>query len=399
MQIRVSSPIIESPRVLQVRGMFDLAAAKTSELEWNVALPLADRPWHVGLIVGPSGCGKSTIARQLWPAATDVHIEWPTDAAILDGFPAALGIQRIAEILSSVGFASPPAWLRPFHVLSTGQQFRVTLARLIAAALADGGPLAPRTDAAEPAKPRSPIVFDEYTSVVDRTVARIGSAALEKTVRRQGLQFVAVTCHEDVEAWLNPDWVYRPAENAFQWRLLQRRPPVALSIVRCQTSAWPLFAPHHYLSAKLAPNAVCFLASWGDVPVAFSSWLPFFGPGVPRRREHRTVTLPDFQGIGIGNALSATIASMWKALGYKAVSTTTHPAMIRARLRNPLWRMTRRPSLASAGDVTRHARTRLTAGFEYVGPPMAVGDAQSLLGTHPRPERRAFQRAHQDRAR
>src|SRR5437763_7326963 len=190
MRITVSSPVVDSPRVQQVRGIFDLSADPTSSLEWDAELPLAERPWHLGLIVGPSGCGKSTIARHLWPTSGEPTTPWPADASILDGFPAALGIKDVTEILSSVGFSSPPAWLRPFHVLSTGQQFRVTLARLIAEALANP-------------TPGRPIVFDEYTSVVDRTVARVGSAALEKVVRRRGLRFVAVTCHEDVEAWLN----------------------------------------------------------------------------------------------------------------------------------------------------------------------------------------------------
>ena len=366
MRIHVSSPVRETPRVLQVRGLFDLPPAKTAELEWDVELPLADRPWHVGLIVGPSGCGKSTIARHLWPDHGGGATSWSAELSVLDGFPEALGIKDVTEILSSVGFSSPPAWLRPFAALSTGQQFRVTLARLIAEALAAPGSLAP-------------IVFDEYTSVVDRTVARIGSAALEKVIRRRKLQFVAVTCHEDVEAWLNPSWVYRPAENAFQWRLLQRRPAVELAIVRCKAAAWELFAPHHYLSGALLASATCFLATWDGAPVAFSAWVPFFGAGPPKRREHRTVVLPDFQGIGIGNALSATIAALWTALGYRATSTTTHPAMIQARRRSPLWRMTRAPSLAGGGDVLRHAGTRLTAGFEYVGPPLKTMVARALL--------------------
>jgi ABC-type phosphate/phosphonate transport system ATPase subunit/GNAT superfamily N-acetyltransferase len=366
MRIHVATPIHETPRVLQVRGLFDLPEAKTSALEWDVDLPLADRPWHVGLIVGPSGRGKSTIARALWPEAAAAAATWPTDAAILDGFPEALGIKEVTEVLSSVGFSSPPAWLRPFHVLSTGQQFRVTLARLIAEAMVAA------------ARDR-PIVFDEYTSVVDRTVARVGSAALEKVIRRKGLQFVAVTCHEDVEAWLNPDWVYRPAEGAFQWRLLRRRPTVEVAIFRTKASAWKLFAPHHYLSGALLSSATCFMAAWNDEPVAFSAWVPFFGAGPPRRREHRTVTLPDYQGIGIGNVLSATIASMWTALGYQATSTTTRPAMIQARLRSPLWRMTRAPALAGSGDVMRHASMRLTAGFAYVGPPMKKLIARTLL--------------------
>ena len=109
---------------------------------------------------------------------------------------------------------------------------------------------------------------------------------------------------------MQPDWVYRPAENCFTWRRLRRRPRIALDIVRAAPSAWPLFAPHHYLSAALANSAVCFAASWQDRPVAFSAWLPFVGSGPKTRREHRTVTLPDYQGVGLGNALSDFVASL-----------------------------------------------------------------------------------------
>jgi hypothetical protein len=92
------------------------------------------------------------------------------------------------------------------------------------------------------------------------------------------------------------------------------------------------------------------------------------------------VTLPDFQGVGIGNALSDFVASLWSGLGYRALSTTTHPAMIRARQRSPHWRMTRKPSFASAHQKhVRHATTRLTAGFHYVGPALPRTAASALL--------------------
>jgi ABC-type lipoprotein export system ATPase subunit len=366
MKIRVSCPVLQTPRVLQVRGLFDLPEEKTSSVEWEVALPLHEKPWHIGLIVGPSGCGKSTIAGNLWPSASAVQT-WSSDRTILDDFPDNLSIKEVTEILSSVGFASPPAWLRPFHVLSTGQQFRVSMARLLAESQASPINL-------------GPIVVDEFTSVVDRTVAQIGSAALARTIRKKKLQLVAVSCHEDVEEWLCPDWVYRPAEQTFAWRLLQPRPTIDLAITRCRASAWPLFAPHHYLNGALTRSAWCFLATWRSNPVAFSAWLPFVGAGPPARREHRTVTLPDFQGVGIGNALSALIAAIWKALGFRAISTTTHPAMMASRCASPLWHMHRPPSLAGRGDKLKHASTRLTAGFSYMGPPLKLLEAKALLG-------------------
>lgn len=223
--IVVESPIVPSPRVRQVCGLFDLAPSSVSRVEWNVALPLEDRSWNIGLIVGPSGCGKSTIARRLFAEALaqqEPLDSWPADRSILDAFPEALPIKDIVALLSSVGFSSPPAWLRPFQVLSTGQRFRVSLARL----LAHCPELA---------------VMDEYSSVVDRTVAQVGSAALARTVRQRGQRFVAITCHEDVADWLQPDWVYRPAEDLFQWRCLRRRPHIPLEVFRCRPAAWKLF--------------------------------------------------------------------------------------------------------------------------------------------------------------
>ena len=311
-QIILETPIVETPRVLQVRGLFDLERKPPRACSGRSSCRSRPEPWNVGLLVGPSGCGKSTIARHLFGdalAAQQSLDSWPTDRSLLDAFPEEMPVKDVVALLSSVGFSSPPAWLRPFHVLSTGQQFRAPLARLLAAA-------------------PGLAVMDEYTSVVDRTVAQVGSAAVAKTVRARGQQFIAVTCHEDVEAWLQPDWTYRPAEGVFQWRCLQRRPTITLTIFRCRPAAWRLFHHHHYLSGTLAPGAVCFLAEWQGQPVAFSAWVNAL-TRKGGKREHRTVTLPDYQGVGIGHALSGFCAGLWKALGQRATSTTTHPAFVR----------------------------------------------------------------------
>jgi hypothetical protein len=76
---------------------------------------------------------------------------------------------------------------------------------------------------------------------------------------------------------------------------------------------------------------------------------------------------------------------MWKTFGYRAISTTTHPGMIAYRCKSPLWKMTRKPSLGGVEKARgyanlKHATTRLTAGFAYIGPPLPRVFAQSLLG-------------------
>ncbi|GIW83086.1 MAG: hypothetical protein KatS3mg105_4893 [Gemmatales bacterium] len=371
MLVEVASAIVRSPRVMQIEGMFDLPAATESRLQWEATLPIEDRPWHIGLIVGPSGCGKSTVTRALFGRQMDRQIrlpDWDRARAIVDAFPEGMSIKEIVSLLSSVGFSSPPAWRRPFQFLSTGEQFRASLARLMA--YAEHSPNWDRF-----------FVVDEFTSVVDRTVARIASAALAKAVRRRQLRLVAVTCHEDVEEWLQPDWVYRPASNVFDWRRLRRRPAIVLEVRRVHRSAWQLFRTHHYLSHDLARSAVCFVAFWGEQAVAFSAWLQALTPA-RCKREHRTVTLPDFQGVGIGHRLADFCAALWKALGYRVRSTTAHPGYIAARQRSPNWQLVRSPSLVRFNPRDahiRHAVTRLTSGFEYIGPPLDRGLAERLL--------------------
>ncbi|MSR31558.1 MAG: ABC transporter ATP-binding protein [Gemmataceae bacterium] len=364
-QVVLETKLEETARAAMVRGMFDLEKQTHARSDLTHSLPLENKEWQIGLITGPSGCGKSTLARALWPESFKPPAPWPEGKSLLDAFPVSLGIKEIVELLSSVGFSSPPAWLRPFETLSTGQQFRATLARLLASALAGAAP--------------TPLVCDEFTSVVDRVVARIGSAALARVVRKSPLKFVACSCHADVIDWLQPDWVYYPGEQRFDWRCLQRRPGIELEIHRTGRQDWTLFAPHHYLSHSLNPSAVCFLARWQGQPVAFSAWLPFVGAGPLARREHRTVCLPDFQGVGIGQALSNFIASLWKGLGYRALSTTTHPGLIASRNRAGPWRLRRAPSLARGNSPLGHATTRLTAGFEYLGPALSPREARELL--------------------
>ena len=173
-------------------------------------------------------------------------------------------------------------------------------------------------------------MFDEFTSVVDRNVARVVSAATAKALRggRIAGRFVAVTCHYDVTAWLEPDWVIDMATSTFARRCLPR-PKIELAIFRCRRGAWRLFARHHYLSGALNPAARCFLALWEGSPVAFCATLSLIG-WKDRWRISRVVTLPDYQGIGIGMAVAEAVAELHRGEGHRLNVTASHPALLAA---------------------------------------------------------------------
>ncbi|MGA2257759.1 MAG: GNAT family N-acetyltransferase, partial [Thermoguttaceae bacterium] len=189
----------------------------------------------------------------------------------------------------------------------------------------------------------------EFTSVVDRTVARIGSAAAAKAIRRLGRRFVAISCHYDIAQWLEPDWVLDMQGPALQRRRL-RRPAIRLDIYRSSAAAWSLFAKYHYLSGGLNRTAHCYLGLIDQQPAAFCAVLPLIGfPG--RRRISRIVVRPDFQGVGVGRAVLGAVAAMYPRMSI----TTGHPAMIVALKNDANWKCT-------AVKKTGHANQRKAIG-------------------------------------
>jgi ABC-type ATPase with predicted acetyltransferase domain len=356
--LTLESNVERTARVVQLEGIFDVPASEKTRVEFHFDAPFEEKPWQVGLIVGPSGAGKTSVARHLFGDAIVKGYDWHPTRSIVDSF-GDLGIRESTAALSSVGFSSPPNWLRPFHVLSNGEQFRATMAR----ALVDPRPL---------------IAVDEFTSVVDRTVAQIGSHAIAKSIRsRPGKQFVAVTCHYDIEEWLQPDWVIEPHLGRFAWRSLQRRPQVDVEIVRCDHSAWRWFAPHHYMSADLHKSAKCFAGLVRGEPACFAGLLPFPHPTAKNVwRVSRVVVRPDYQGIGLGTgAFLTAVAAMGKSNGKRVRVGSSLPAVIKSLAKSTLWRMDKAPSFASAvgrsGDKSflKSVQThRRVANFEYVGP-------------------------------
>lgn len=193
--INLKSDIDPTFRVQKIMSDFDVQIEHSQEhFKGEIKLP---EHWQIGLIVGNSGTGKTTIAKSIWPDAIITSGFDYCAKSVVDDMPKA-SLDDISRMFYAVGFGSVPSWLKPYHALSNGEKMRVDLARAL--------------------MERDFVVFDEFTSVVDRTVAKTMCKATNKAVRRMPeKKFIAVTCHHDVLEYLAPDWVFNTDTMTFSF--------------------------------------------------------------------------------------------------------------------------------------------------------------------------------------
>lgn len=175
----------ETYRVARVLSDFDMDKSK-GDVHFKGEIEIPEN-WNVGLIYGASGTGKTTLVKELFPDAVVDEFSWG-EGSFLDDFQKDIPFEEISKTLYAVGMGSVPSWVRPFHVLSNGEKMRVTLARGLLE--------------------RDFFVFDEFTSVVDRQVAKVCSLAVSRYCKKHKKKFLAVSCHKDVVEWLEPDFTF-----------------------------------------------------------------------------------------------------------------------------------------------------------------------------------------------
>ncbi|KXF92076.1 GNAT family N-acetyltransferase [Phaeobacter inhibens] len=355
-EIHHRSPIPETYRAARVSSMFNVEG--DADFRLTVRADLDARPWQVGLIVGPSGSGKTSLGRALFGRRFGKEQSWPKDDALIDAIAPEAEMDGVTAALSAVGLGSVPSWLRPYRHLSNGEQFRAGLARL----LCERPPLA---------------VVDEFTSTIDRRVARIGAAAFAKAWRRGPGQFVGVTCHDDVVDWLQPDWVIDTRSAEFKWRRLRRAPRLTMDIHKTDGSYWPLFEPHHYLKANRPIAADYYVGFAEGEPIAHACFSP--RPGLCEAKACRLVVMPQWQGAGVGVRFLTELAALWRRglnryeRAMPTLINTSHPGLAASLRNHPLWHQVScslyggKAKLDAGRIITRMAgHMRALQGFRYV---------------------------------
>jgi ABC-type lipoprotein export system ATPase subunit/GNAT superfamily N-acetyltransferase len=352
--IKLKSIIKNDKYTNYVYESFDIQNREETEVEVSFNLSEAKTfDWNIGVIYGSSGSGKTTILKRMGELfKSNFNHEKP----LISNFDW-LEPKEATLLLTSMGLSSVPTWLRPFHLLSNGEQYRAELAYKVGKA-----------------KDSDVILVDEYTSVVDRDVAKAMSFALQKYIRKTNKRIILASCHYDIMEWLMPDWTCSPQKGGVlergEW-LRQGRPQIQLQVSRVESNTWDLFKKHHYLTEKANKSCMFLLFEWNRKPVgivAFSK-LPS-GTVKNSYRLNRTVVLPDFQGMGIGSKISEFVCAI---LNTRVFTKTVNPALGEYRSKSEKWKPTSKNGKVLKGQSKEKGqncwttKTRASYCYEYIG--------------------------------
>lgn len=303
------------------------------------------KDFNLGLIVGASGKGKSTLLQKF---NNQEEIYW-TDNSIASHFD---NSQDAYKKLTAVGLSSVPDWVKPYKSLSTGQKFRAEMARRL----------------------KNNAVIDEFTSVVDRNVAKSVSVSISRYIKKTNLKnIVFASCHKDIIDFLQPDWIIDLDEEKFYTERYLRQSKLLLKIYPASHTIWEYFFKHHYLSEKLNKASHSYIAFWEDQLVGFCSIMSYPSGTVKNAfRVHRLVVLPDFQGLGIGVALLESVANHYFENNKRFFIKTSHPKLGNYLDNSKNWKPTSKNHKKRTEKTGKNARwslnpNRWSYSHEFVG--------------------------------
>lgn len=169
---------------LSVQNNFDYEFTGESKFyPWEVDKELFNLDFNILVIVGASGSGKSTLLKELPELYSSKNKLFDSSKAIVSNFSTP---EEASKKLSAVGLNSLPVWCRPRNVLSVGEGFRADVALNLT----------------------SYMVFDEFTSTIDRNVAKSTCKGIQRYIRENNLNHIIFcSCHKDFIPFLKPDIV------------------------------------------------------------------------------------------------------------------------------------------------------------------------------------------------
>lgn len=358
-ELKLNSEISKSFRCQKAANSLDIDVEKKSVHHFQVKADL-NSDFNVGLVVGASGSGKTTFVESIFGKdCFDEILDF--SKPVIDQFPEEFSYDDCAAILSGVGLTAVICWIRPAYTLSNGQRSRAEAALQMA-------------------KQKDKIVlFDEWTSVVDRTVAKAMSHCVQKHARKFNKKIILCSCHYDIEEWLQPDWVIDCNKQSYKdWRGVRRsrKEKLNFEIKKIGRQSWKYFSKYHYLSERLPGGHIeTFGLFHNDDQIGFqcfANYVPHRKGTIKKMHSNRTVIHPDYAGLGFGIKLINLCSKIMKDDGYDVMAKFSSTPVFKAMSKDPSWKLLkidRKTKNVIGANMKRRAGFResvKTYSFRYV---------------------------------
>jgi energy-coupling factor transporter ATP-binding protein EcfA2 len=325
--VELESEISDSFRCKMAANSLDINVKEKSKhvLEIN-NIHIPDN-WNVGLIYGASGSGKTTLAKEMF-GKNVFSFEIDQEKSILDQMPVALEYKECASMLNGIGLSSVPCWIRPIKTLSNGQKARAEAVLLMCSS-------------------NDIIVIDEWTSVVDRVVAKAMSNCIQKFAKKQNKKIILLSCHYDILEWLTPDWLIDCNKQKFLLPeskdfFFTKRESLQFDIKEIDSSSWRYFSKYHYLSKRLPGGKNYFYGLFYKNEQigfqCFSNYTPHRVGTIKIMHSNRTVIHPDYVGLGLGIQLINKCSKLFhEKYNFRIMAKFSSIPVYKSMIKDPNW--------------------------------------------------------------
>jgi len=346
--VTLKSAVSDSFRCTKAANSLDIDQHKKAVHHFEVEADL-ESPFSIGLIVGASGSGKTTLINEIY-GIDSMRELLDLQKPVIEQFHPDYSYEECAAMLAGVGLTAVMCWIRPAYTLSNGQRVRAELALRLSTFRDDDDNV---------------VVMDEWTSVVDRTVAKVMSHCIQKHARKFKRRVVLASCHYDVIEWLNPDWIIDCNKSAYVERRSLcrssiRQEKLRFDIRRVDRQSWRYFSKYHYLSDKLPGGHIeTFGLFCGDDQIGFqcfANYVPCRRGKIEKMHSNRTVIHPDYAGLGMGIKLINETSKIMCDTGYDVWAKFSSTPVYLAMRRQPCWeikRIERKTKTVIGGNMMR----------------------------------------------
>ena len=243
----------------------------------------------VAYVTGESGSGKSTILNEVFPNYKNEDI--PYDKPLYQWCGETENDEHKAiRLLSLCGLSDATMFISFYDTLSDSEKAR---ARMFL----------------ELASNKEIIVIDEFLSTLDRKTAKALAYCFQKAIRIEGKRLFAVTAHDDLEDYLQPDVIIKGKSYPSKFSVVQKQVTpknpfienIAFKYVDKSDYKDLDLAELHYKGKYTGGTKEYLFAYLGDEVIA--CLVSIYNMSTGGRRISRVVVHPSYRGVGIGCAI------------------------------------------------------------------------------------------------